>query len=513
VSPSSDRARSIPTRRARGARPHSGALFPILAVGLSLVVYAPILKSYFWQDDFFILHLLTNWPLDKFLTTRFGDHLLIVRNGFYAGMYAIAGANPMPYYAVLLALHGINVGLVFAIVHTVTRCAPLACLAAAAWGTCPINEGALGWLAASGNVMVATTTLAVLLDGVRVTWRQADVGLVRSALWAGTLLTGAQSFGTGLGLAIGAPVVLVWLAWDRLTWAARAVLLGLPVVTTWMYGWSHQSRFTEQLASLGLSMAEMLLHLQVIGLATLIRGFGHQPDPLDLVPWSVPNLTASLIAGLAMFLWALTAAWLSSGRTRRLLIALAVLVLCNYGSVALGRVPMIEQGQQSLLRWAASPRYHYSATALLAIGLAVVVATLFSERLALWGRAALIAWLALFGIFYAQSDWKIRNYVGERNRVERILARIGDAVRATPAGEPVITYNEPFFEAPLVAGGVASLYVMNRSRFDREVYFVDQRAIAISGQFPGSPLAQVLLPPPSTGLACPRFTLQSDLPP
>src|SRR5262249_32367384 len=172
------------------------APYAILAVGLSLVVYAPILKNYFWTDDFFLLHLLTNLPLGRFLTIRFGGHLLIVRNAFYAGMYAVAGTNPIPYYFVLLALHGINVGLVFAIVHTVTRSAPLACLAAAGWGTCPINEGALGWIAASGNVMVATTTLAVLHDSVRAAWRQTHVGLARAALWAALLLAGAQSFGT-----------------------------------------------------------------------------------------------------------------------------------------------------------------------------------------------------------------------------------------------------------------------------------------------------------------------------
>jgi hypothetical protein len=489
--------------------PRRSTPYALLAVGLSLVVYAPILKNYFWQDDFLILHLLTNWPLGRFLTARSGGHLLIVRNAFYAGMYAVAGTNPMPYYLVLLALHGINVGLVFAIVHIVTRSAPLACLAATAWGTCLINEGALGWIAASGNVMVATTTLVVLLDVVRSAWRQTRVGLARAALWAVLLLAGAQSFGTGLGVAVGAPIVLAWLAWDRLTRAARAVLLALPVVTPWMYG---GKRLTEQLASSGLASAEMLFHLQAIGVTTLIRGFGHKPGVLDLVPWSSASLTVSVIAALVICLWAVAAGRWSTGRTRRLLITVAVLALCNYGSVALGRAPLVEGRTQSLLRWAGQARYHYSATALLAIGLAVVLASVFSKGLTAWPRAALLAWVAVFAILYAQTGWTIRHYDGERHRVAHVLARIDAAISATPAGEPVVTYNEPFLDGPHLAG-TASVYVMNRYKFDREVYFIDPAAVAIYSRFPGSPLAHALLPPPpATGHACPRFTLQSEVP-
>ena len=485
---------------------YRSAPYVILAIGLSLVVYAPILKNYFYQDDFRVLQLLTNLPLGKFLMTRFNNHLQIVHNAFFAGMYAVAGIYPMPYYLVLLLLHGINVGLVFAIVHTVTRSAPLACIAAAAWGTCPLNEGALGWLAASGNVMVATTTLAVLLDTVRAERRQAGVGFARSALWAGLFLAGAQSFGTGLGVAIAAPVVLTWPAWDRLTWGARAVLLAVPAVTGWMYGPSHVPTYIQP--SSGLGMAEMVFHLHAIGLTTLIRGFGHQPGVLDLVPWTLPSLTVSFLAAPVICLWAIAAVWLSTGGTRRLLITLAVLAFSNYASIALGREPLAELNHQSLLRWAGQTRYQYSATALLAIGLAVVVATVSAKRLAVWAHAGAIAWFALFVIFYARSNWTIRHYDDERGRLEHVLKRIDAVIRDTPAGEPVIMYNEP--QGPYITG-TAAIYVMNRYRFDREVYFVDRWAANIYRTLPGSPLAQAVLPPPTTGLACVRFTLQSEV--
>src|SRR5438105_9947958 len=294
--------------------------YATLAIGLSLFVYAPILKNYFWMDDFLVLHLLTNWPLGKFLTMRWAGHLVIVRQAFYAGMHAVVGANPMPYFFVLLALHGINVGLVFAIVHTVTRSAPLACLAAAHWGTCPANEGALGWIAGSSNAMVATTTLAVLYDAVRAAWRPMGVGLARAALWGALLLAGAQSFGTGLGVALAAPVVLAWLSWDRLTVAARALLLGVPLVTVGMYG-PHYGQFTGPLASSALAKANLLLHLQAIGLTTLVRGLGYEPDPSEFVapvsfdPSTFPSLSSTVYAvdPLVIGLWAFAAVWASTG--------------------------------------------------------------------------------------------------------------------------------------------------------------------------------------------------------
>jgi hypothetical protein len=405
---------------------------------------------------------------------------------------------------------------VFAIVHTVTQSAPLACLAAAAWGTCPVNEGALGWLAASGNVMVATATLAVLHSAVRAVWRGTHVGVGRAAVWAALLLAAAQSFGTGLGVAIAAPLVLAWLAWDRMTWAARAVLLGVPLFTAGMYG-ADYSQFTGRLTSSTLAKADMLVHLHAIGLTTLIRGLGYEPGPADFlaaptfenVPSTYPR-SMYVIAALATCLWAFVALRSSCGRMRRLLVTLAVLALSNYGAIAVGRGYWIEAFHQSVVRWAGQARYHYSAAAVLAIGLAVVAATVVGKRLAAWGRPALVAWLGMSAFLYARTHWTIRHYDAERLHAGRILARIDATIRAAPAGEPVVTYNEPFLEGPYI-DGAAALYVMNHSRDSREVYFVDRRAPIIYQEFPGSPLARVMVPPPSMGLACgPRLSLQSD---
>jgi hypothetical protein len=458
------------------------------------------------------MNLLVNWPLGKFLTMHWAGHLVLVRNAFYAVMHATAGANPTPYFAVLLALHAVNVGLVFAIVQTVTRSAPLACLSAAAWGTSPLNEGALGWLSASGNVFVATTMLAVLYDAVR----SNRVGFGRAALWGALLLIGAQSFGTGLGIAMVAPVLLVWFVWHRTTLGARVMLLGIPIATTLMYGADYHE-FTGNLTSSVGAKASMLFHLYTIGVAGLLQGLAHEPSPAEyLAPAvfgkDVPRDALSPVAYTAGVLVAcvwLIGAWRATGQTRRLLVALLVLILANYAVIAVGRSYFVEGFRQPVVMQAAQSRYHYSAAALLAVGLAVVLASVFQKRLDGWPRIALVAWLAASAVFYARSGWVISHHDGERERAERILARVDTTIRETPAGEPVVTYNEPFLDAP-IAGG-AALYVMSRD-VERPVYFVDKAAPNIYRAFPGSRLADAMVPVPSMPLACgPWFSLESGV--
>jgi hypothetical protein len=481
--------------------------YAFLAVGLSLLVFAPIVKNYFWSDDFLVLHLFTNWPLDRFLTVNWAGHLVMVRNAFYAIVHTVAGANPLPYYVFILALHVTNVALVFAIINAATRSAPLACLGAAAWGTCPLNEGSLGWIAASGNVFVATTTLGVVYSAQGALAHGATIGLSRSLMWAGSLLVGAQSFGTGLGVAIGAPLVLLWLLSNRLTAPARAVLLAVPIATAAMYGIEHTTEFSGNLGSSVFAKANFLFHLLALGTTTLFRGLGYEPAVDDFLarpvfdePTSALSLSVYSLTVLIICLWAIAVTWAPNGQLRRLLVAVTVLALCNYGAIALGRAYFVELLRQPIIPWAGQPRYHYSATALLAIGLTVAVAGIWKNRLATWAPVGLCAWLLIFSVLYARSDWTIRHYDGERQRANAILSRIDGAARAAPHGAPVFTYNEPFVDGPHIVGA-ASLYVLTRDS-EREIYFVDKAAVTVYRDFPDSPLARVMLPPLSSGRAC-----------
>src|SRR5262249_28281119 len=94
-----------------------------------------------------------------------------------------------------------------------------------------------------------------------------------------------------------------------------------------------------------------------------------------------------------------------------------------------------------------------SATALVAIALAVIGAAVFDRHLAVWAPVALIAWLAVSAILYVRTGWTIRHYDGERQRAERILARVDEAIRDTPDGAPVVTHNEPCPGGPALLGG------------------------------------------------------------
>src|SRR5262245_29498790 len=125
-----------PARRGRGAAVAIGGV----AALASVVVYRDVLRSYFWADDFVWLYLLSDSSLAELLLTPIGGHSLVARNAVLALTHALAGLDARPYFALALAIHALNVVLLFRMVWRVTGTAAVAGLGALAWGTCPRSE-------------------------------------------------------------------------------------------------------------------------------------------------------------------------------------------------------------------------------------------------------------------------------------------------------------------------------------------------------------------------------------
>src|SRR5690606_10976007 len=119
-------------------------------------------RNYFHFDDFLDLYQLRNDDLLRYLLRMYGGHLLIVRHAVTAVLDALFGPDPRPFFALMLATHLLNTGLLYALVLAATGRWALAALAAALWGVSPANEGALGWWAVYGQVAATTCILAVL---------------------------------------------------------------------------------------------------------------------------------------------------------------------------------------------------------------------------------------------------------------------------------------------------------------------------------------------------------------
>lgn len=178
------------------------------AAAASVFVYADVLRSYFWNDDFGWLYLLRDRPLHEVLLTPIAGHTLVARNAVFAILERVAGLDPAPYFASVLATHALNVVLLARLVWLATGSAALAGFGALAWGTCPAAGDSLAWY--SVYAQVAATT-CVLLALIHVANRTREAGaltardLLIAFLWLGL---GNLFFGSALAIAVAMPVAV-----------------------------------------------------------------------------------------------------------------------------------------------------------------------------------------------------------------------------------------------------------------------------------------------------------------
>ncbi len=347
----------------------------LLPVALAAVVWFPITRNYFHFDDFLDLYQLRNDEPAQYFLRMYGGHLLIARHAVTAGLDAIFGPNPLPFFAVMLATHLVNTGLLYALVARLTGSWPLAVVAAAVWGTSPVNEGALGWYAVYGQVAATTCILAVLAGLARPAGAEASRWAAPVG-WALLMLLAGLLFGVG----IAAALVMPGAAWLLMSpGAARRRTVGALTVTAATLLATYVAVRSLELPLYGEQRSEMVMmigglapayvgaHLQLLG---ALLGFGAGALPLG--PLVDPNRYPSgvHIAALAAVGMLLAAGgWAGSPTTRRRLCACLLLVLGIYGLIAVARSMLI--GWVGLWPLARSLRFHYGAGALLVAAVAV----------------------------------------------------------------------------------------------------------------------------------------------
>src|SRR5262249_36756512 len=206
--PPGDRARH-PGNAPLMARPPARAAVRLLSLLVplagALAAWWPLVDNYFYNDDFIHLFDVVTLPLPHLLTQIWGGHLYVVRNAVFAGMYAVFGPEPRPWFTSVLLTHLLNVLLLHRVVLRLTGDLLLACLGATLWGTSPVLEGALGWYSVYGQVLLTTLVFTVLssLAGAVAAGRPPSVR--RALAWGGLLAAAAACFGTGLGIAAAFP--------------------------------------------------------------------------------------------------------------------------------------------------------------------------------------------------------------------------------------------------------------------------------------------------------------------
>lgn len=476
---------------------------------LAAAVYAPVLGNYFFGDDLLNLYSIVNKPLVEFLVTPYGNHLLVTRNAIYALCFQLFGTEPRWYFLSMLITHLVNVALLFRVIRHLTGSARLACLGATLWGTCPLSEGALGWYAVYGHVLVATIFLWLFLQLILI-GEGKPVGRGTPWLWALLLLAASTSFGVGIALTLVFPLIVRLMlppTPQRARLVAVAVVAALVVVG--LYFGLHRlaadlydagRTAPSQLAMLFVNLnryarlALLFVNLLGFGLSSVLLG--------SLVTW-IPYGSALSLAAIALYAVALIAV-LARGAApgRRQLLAMILVGLACYAMIAAGRVSYFQNLSTLLLQ---ATRYHYLASLPFAVALCLILSQLHAWRPL--GRAAgtaLVAgWIGATAIGFLADGRRIDNHDAERRITTAAVAQLQRQIDAAAPGADVYIENRPFtgvgpflVRNPKVYPGLAALFAVffpDNTVDGRRVLFVEPDEIVRAAAARGRRTADLLV--------------------
>jgi hypothetical protein len=427
-------------------------IYPLVAVLMAGVAYAPIVANYFHADDFYYLYLLNDHRPLEFLLTPHGGHVLFLRNLVFMLFHAAFGTDPRGYFLVVLFTHLVNVGLLYDLIRRFTASARLACFGAGLWGMCPTHEGSLGWYSVYGHVLVATLLLAVL---VRVARAAADPAGDGGRWWplvcVTALVLGGTAFGVGLGIALVFPLVAALLLRGPAQRRARRTFWLLPIAVPLVYLLSHALYFavSTQVDELSLGLAQgalrawaiipiMMIHLLNFSLVSLLTG-----PFVPVLPYPAPWVYAVVVAfGLAV--GALTLG--GPDEARRRLWACAVLAVGAYAVIAVGRAPILSFVMLPSSSAAVWPRYHYVGSIPLTVMTCILLGALARGRGMRPRRAdALLAgWAAVSLLGWARYAHAIDHHPRDRWEAMGVTGAIRSWVGKAPPGGPAYIGNVPF---------------------------------------------------------------------
>jgi hypothetical protein len=432
-------------------------LAPLLPVLCALAVWHPLRHSYFYGDDFLHLYDIVTKSLPRLLSQLWGGHLYVVRNAVFYGLLQVFGPDPRGYFWTVLVTHLLNTALLYVVIRRFSGDRWLACTGATLWGTCPTLEATLGWFSVYGQVLLTAIVLGVLADLGHVLEGGAVVSPRRAAAWAVALGLGSTCFGTGLGLAAVLPIATALtlprkqLPWRSagITFLGAAAALGMyQLFRAYSPEFSAEERLLTSVRALVPAIPNALVlsgHLLAFGTTTLLLGF----LGLDRGYPSAVGSGAAAMAAMAV----LAALWIADTSTRRRLLALALLAVAAYGSIALGRVYVVAMANLSLAAAAGNqPRWHYLPIALLAALLSTAFAVLAARGAAVRHtvHAGAALWMAARVVLLVVRPLAIQHWPQERADSAAFVKMVRDRVAATPPGQVALIENRPFGPTRLV---------------------------------------------------------------
>lgn len=471
------------------------------------MVYAPLTRAYFFEDDFPVLFELANDPLPVAILRPFLGHAHAVRNLIFWATLATFGPSAEAFQATVLAGHLVAVALLFVVALRLTDSVLVACLVALVWGTCPTSEGTLGWYSVFGHTLSTIFTLAALAIVMKARDDPRGLTTWRIVACAILLALGATSFGGGLGLALTFPVVL-WLLVSRDLARPPCVAMGAIVVATLVAYFGQRLAFAVLggvhddglVGDILLQLppgyaADLLAQFIGYGVTALVRG------PFEtIVPWPALSSTAVLALLCVLLLAALV---LATSRDRRATAAMLALATAAYGAVVAGRGAQFATIGAPASVMAATLRYHYAAQAFLVLALGVGLSTLLRRVPA--NVAASLVSVCVVAVLAAHltRPHVFDHHARSRAATGRALADVRRAAMAAPPASVVRVRNRAF-EGTQFAGrsperfpGIAALFVIFEPDdviAGRRIVFEASQDLVAAAQRRGGRIATLLVP-------------------
>lgn len=477
----------------------------LVALGLSTLVFYPILYNYFFGDDLYFIFQIINAPLQTFLFAPYGGHLFVARNVVFVLCYRLFGSEPTGYFAVALATHLVNIVLLYRVIRLLTASPRLALFGAVLWGSAPLHEGTLGWYSAYGIAMVGTAALWLLHDLARA-GRGQPLGARRLLLWPVWLFIAATGFGVGLAVVLVFPLIVLLMHPPRagktgavLSSAAAAALLVAG------YFFVHHFMLTAEGAAIATSTLTMSTLTNVGPLLGWIRdltGFGLYTaflrEAAVRLPYSTAagNLSIAVLAGVLLL-----GCWRGNRQTRGTIVACVAMALAIFAAVAAGRGPL--WGEKFYI----ATRYQYVPLVGIVIALCCALAAMDTWRSTsrLAKNAALTLWIgAILALHFTLSPG-IDHHEKARRATNIEITEMRRLIRSTPQGQDVRIQNQVFH-------GVGPMMIRNPKMFPgwaaaftiffpdnvvegRRVFFVEADSEVRDATRSGKRTATLIVPP------------------
>jgi hypothetical protein len=463
----------------------AGRSLVLVPVLLATWVYLPIRHIWFYSDDLMHLAEIESEPLLTFLLRPFGGHNYLVRNVVLVALYEAFGLRASLYYSALLAIHLVNVGLLFAVLRVLSGSRWIACIGAAAWGASPLVRGVLTWFCVFGQSLAAMVLLVVLLDVARHAAGRRPVSAATAAGWYLLLLAGSTCFGVGVAVALVFPLVLFLLlptAWRQP--GIRAAFLLLPPVTLGLYFGLRELYATlepltvEELvqpvvAAQGVRLVPAMLS-QLIGFSLTEGVLGYFTVPARYPDWRTGLVVGVVAVGLVVALVQ------GDRELRQRLLAVGLIAVATYGMVAFGRAALYAAFKIEPARAAIVPRYHYAASLPVIILLALILQTIgqLGPLRAVRRPLVVVVVLAIGVCGYVRAGSPVTERRENcREYFTRTMEAIASVVRRAPAGQTVYLNND---STPLFVLGPALPTYAFPGR--AAVFLLAQRADALDGR-------------------------------